>query len=173
MRSNAEKTAFYGIMIAIAMVLGFLERLIPMPIPVPGVKLGLANIVTVLVLYGFGTKEAFSISVFRIILAGLLFSGISGMMYSMAGGILSFLLMLTAKRSGLFSIVGVSVIGGVFHNFGQLALAAVTVENAGLFFYLPYLVISGEITGLIIGIIVSHTLKHLKSLKIINDGNRK
>ncbi|NLJ91392.1 MAG: Gx transporter family protein [Clostridiales bacterium] len=160
MRSRgAGKIAYLGMFVTLAFIFSYVEAILPFSIGVPGIKLGLANIVIVTALYAFGIKEAFAISAVRIILVALTFSNTFTMIYSLAGGILSWALMSLFKLSNKFSIIGVSVIGGVFHNIGQLTVAAILMETAGLIYYLPILMIGGTITGIIIGILGKYILK--------------
>lgn len=142
-----------GVFIAMAMIVGYIETLIPFSFGVPGIKLGLTNIVIVVALYSMNGKEAFIISMIRIVLVGFLFGNVWGILYSLSGGILSFLIMALLKRTHKFSLIGVSVVGGVFHNIGQVIVAALAVENFYVVFYLPALMIGGIITGILIGIL--------------------
>ena len=159
-----SKTYYMGygaILTALAMIFSYVEAILPFTIGIPGVKLGIANIVIVIALYKFGVKMALSINVIRIIVSGLLFSGAFGIFYSLAGGILSFIAMLVIKRFKCFSIVGVSLTGGVFHNLGQLLTAAFLVSNLKMFVYFPVLLFSGLITGIINGIVAGLVLEKL------------
>lgn len=131
----------------------YLETLIPFNFGIPGIKLGLANLVVVTAMYTVGEKQAFAISVIRIILAGLTFGGVFSLVYSLAGGILSFFAMLLAKRCKALSITGVSIIGGSVHNIGQIAAAAVVMQTYRIVYYLPVLLLSGAVTGAVIGIV--------------------
>ena len=161
MGTNSKKIAYYGLATALAIIMGYIEFLIPMPIPVPGVKLGLSNIVVLLILYIMGARAAFVISLLRVLLSGLLFAGFAGLLYSLAGAILSFTFMAVLKRTNQFSIIGISLVGGVVHNVGQITIAALVVENSKLFYYLPMLLVAGVITGVVIGIVAKLALKHL------------
>lgn len=163
--SKARRVAFYGIFAALSVLMGYVERSIPLPIPVPGIKLGLANIVVLLVLYVMGEKEAFFISLVRIAISALLFAGFAGFLYSLAGALFSCLCMTAAKKTGLFSIVTVSIIGGVFHNIGQLLTAIWVVKTPGLVVYLPVLLLAGVITGAVIGTAAAYSLPYIKSEK--------
>ena len=153
MKQNIKKTAWLGMLLAFALILSYVEALIPFPFMVPGMKLGLANMATLLVLYLIGEKEAAIVSVSRIILAGFLFGNLYSIMYSLAGGILALLVMVLSKRIGFLSCVGVSILGGVFHNIGQLAVAALIVDTKGVFYYLPVLLIGGMVCGALLGIV--------------------
>ena len=120
---RTKKLAFSAMFAALALIFSYVEVLIPIPVPIPGVKLGIANLVIIIALYRMGFKYAFSINCVRILIAGLLFSGVFGMIYSFAGGILSIIVMFLLKKTGWFSMVGVSMAGGVTHNLGQLICA--------------------------------------------------
>lgn len=138
---------------ALALIFSYVEILIPVPVPVPGIKLGLANLVIIIALYRMGFKYAFTINMVRIVAAGLLFSGVFAMIYSLAGGILSIIVMYLLYRTGLFSMVGVSMAGGVCHNLGQLLTACLLLSNTGILSYFSVLLFSGIISGIAIGII--------------------
>jgi heptaprenyl diphosphate synthase len=159
-----KKIATYGLLIALAFIFSYIESLIPIPFGVPGMKLGLANLVVISALYGLGWKDAFVLSIIRILLVGFTFRDPSTMMFSLAGGLLSWLLMVIFQKSKLFSMVGVSIIGGVAHNVGQIAVAIVYVNNTNLVYYLPFLLVSGVITGALIGILGSMIVKRLKNI---------
>ena len=164
-----RKTYYMGygaILTALAMIFSYVEAILPFTIGIPGVKLGIANIVIVIALYKFGVKMALSINVIRIIVSGLLFSGAFGIFYSLAGGILSFIAMLIIKSFKCFSIVGVSMTGGVFHNLGQLLTAAFLVSNLKMFVYFPVLLFSGLATGIINGIVAGLVLEKLDKANI-------
>lgn len=147
-----NKVAYLGVLLALALICSYVESLIPFYFGIPGVKLGLTNIVVVLMLYCVGTKEALTISVLRILLAGFMFGNMFSILYSLAGGLLSFLVMYLLKRINRLGILPVSVSGGMFHNVGQLVVAAFVVENYNIFYYMPILLITGVVTGLLIGI---------------------
>jgi len=162
----ANKISFCSIFAALALIFSYIERMLPLDVGIPGVKLGLANLIVILALYTLGAKFAFGINVFRIFAGGMLFSGVFGMAYSMAGGLLSFLVMYLLKRTGWFSIVGVSMAGGVFHNIGQILMASVIIANVKIMLYMPALIISGMITGILIGILGHYLMKPLKKIMI-------
>lgn len=153
-----NKVAYLGIFLALALICSYVESLIPFYFGIPGVKLGLTNVVIVLLLYCVGTKEAFCVSFLRIVVAGFLFGNMFSILYSLAGGVLSFLVMVLLKRTGKFSVLPVSVSGGIFHNIGQIAMAALVVENYNIFYYLPVLLIAGFVTGFLIGIAAKETI---------------
>lgn len=160
---SAYKLAVCGIMTALALVFGYIEHLVPFPIGIYGIKLGLANLVVVVMLYKFKWYTALSINLLRIFLSFLLFGSATSLIYSLCGGILSFLAMLLLSRlkKPSFSALGVSVCGGVAHNFGQLLAAALLLDELRLAFYLPVLVIAGAVTGTVIGLVAIIILKHL------------
>ncbi len=136
-----------------ALLFSYIEILIPYNVGIPGVKLGLANLAIIIALYKMDIKYAVSINLIRILLAGLLFSGLFAMVYSLAGGMLSLLVMYLLKRTDKFSMIGVSMAGGVAHNLGQLTVAALIVENAKMYVYFSVLLFSGIFFGIMIGII--------------------
>lgn len=146
-----KKTAYLGIFVAIALIFSYVEYFFSFGIP--GVKLGLANIVVVLILYLIGPVEAIFISVLRIILSGFMFGNLFSIIYSLAGGILSFLIMFLLKKSNKFKCITVSITGGIAHNIGQIIIASIIVSNYNILFYIPILLVAGAVTGLVIGII--------------------
>ena len=159
------KTAFLGVMTALALIFSYVESLVPIPIPVPGIKLGLANLMVVVLLFTVGTKEAFWMNLARILLSGFLFGNFSSILYSIAGALVSVGVMLLLKRTGRFSIIGVSIAGGTAHNIGQILVAAAVLENLDLLFYAPILMITGEVTGFLIGITGCEIIQRLPKEK--------
>lgn len=159
----AKKITQYGMMISLAMILSYVEVLIPIQIGFPGIKLGLANLVVFTALYLEGIKGAAMISVLRIFLVGFTFGNGFNLIYSLAGGALSFLAMLLGKKSKLFSKTGVSILGGIFHNIGQVLIASFVIQNTNIFYYLPVLLIAGSVTGAVIGIIGSRLIHILET----------
>ena len=149
--NNTRNITICGLMTALAMIFSYIESLVPIPIPVPGVKLGLANMVTVILMYIFSPAQAFLISMLRILLSGLLFGNAMSLIYSYAGGVLSFVIMYLCFRTKKVKMIPLSVFGAVSHNAGQLIAAAILVTNYNIVFYLPVLIIAGIITGLITG----------------------
>ena len=148
-----NKIAYWGVFLALALACSYVESLIPISFGIPGVKLGLTNIVVILMLYTIGAKDAILISVLRIILAGFMFGNAFSIIYSLAGGILSFVVMLLLKNTGKLKILSISTAGGISHNVGQLIVAALVVENYNILFYVPVLIIAGIITGFLIGLL--------------------
>lgn len=158
---NSRKIASYGLLIALAFIFSYIESLIPIPFPVPGIKLGLANLVVIIAIYGIGAKEAFVLSMVRILLVGFTFRDPSTLIFSFAGGLLSWLSMVIFLKLKLFSMIGVSIIGGIAHNIGQIIVAIIYVNNTSLIYYLPFLTISGVIGGTLIGILGALIIKRL------------
>lgn len=158
---NTRRLAFGAMFTALALIFSYVEFLIPLPVPVPGIKLGLANLVIIIAIYRMGFKYAFTINCVRIIASGLLFSGVFGMLYSFAGGILSLAVMCILYRTKLFSMVGISMAGGVMHNLGQLLTACLIVSNIRLMSYFAVLLFSGLISGILIGIMAYNIEKRL------------
>lgn len=156
-----KKTAYMGLLCAIAIIFGYVESLFPVFVGIPGIKLGLANLVTVFVLYFYTWKEALLVSAIRIIVIGFLFGNLFSILFSMAGGFLSILVMVGLKRIKGLSMIGVSLGGGVTHNIGQILVAALVVDNLKLFYYLPALLIAGMVTGFLIGIVSKEMLMRL------------
>ena len=159
------KISYFGIFTALALIFSYVETLIPVHVGIPGVKLGLANLIIVITLYKMGTKEAYILSVVRVILSGFIFGNMFSILYSMAGGLLSLGMMSLLKKTDKFSIFGVSMAGGVFHNIGQLFMAAIVLESLSITYYLPVLLISGVLTGFFIGFLANEMLRRLIKLQ--------
>ena len=164
-RDRTSKLTIAALMAALALIFSYIEVLIPFNFGIPGIKLGIANLVIIVALYYLGTRYALLINVIRILIGGLLFSGVFGMLNSMAGALLSMLVMVLVKKCGLFSVTGVSMAGGVAHNLGQLLVAAFLVSNLKILVYFPVLVISGVVSGAVIGILAYLVLKKLPAAK--------
>lgn len=147
-----KKVAYLGLFLGLALVCSYLESLVPIGFGIPGIKLGLTNVVVILLMYCIGAKEALVISLLRIFLMGFLFNPAS-ILFSLAGGLLSFILMYLMKRTNLFKCLSVSLVGGISHNIGQIIVASVIVENYNILFYIPVLLVAGIITGFLIGIV--------------------
>lgn len=150
---NTRRVAPYGMLIALAFIFSYIEAMFPIPLPVPGIKIGLANLVSVVGLYTVGVKGTVLVSLTRILLNGFTFGNVSSMLYAMAGGMLSLAVMAAAYKRGWFSSTGISVLGGVFHNIGQLAMAAWITNTPGIFTYLPVLLVAGVTAGAVIGLL--------------------
>ena len=147
-----RRVGLTGMMASLALIFSYVEVLFPFNAGIPGVKLGLANLVPLIILYRLDARYAFAANLIRVILAGLLFSGLFAALYSLAGSLASFLVMYLLKKTRLFSVIGVSTAGGVFHNLGQLTVAMLAVSGPQLIHYMPVLIISGMIAGIIVGI---------------------
>ena len=167
MNSKTKKIAFLGLMASLALVLSYIEFLLP-PIysAIPGIKMGLPNIVIIFALYKFGIKDAAIVSFVRLVSVWLLFGTVMTFAYSLAGAVLSLALMALLKKVDLFSTAGVSVVGGIAHNAGQIAVAMVLLERAEIGYYMIILSVSGTVAGLLIGLASAYLLKHLDKLKI-------
>lgn len=161
-----SRVAYFGVFTALALIFSYVESLIPINFGIPGVKLGLANLITLIALYKMSVKEAFLISIARVVLSGFIFGNLFAILYSLAGGLLSLAIMTWFKRSNKFSIYGISMAGGVFHNVGQLMMAILVVESVTIAGYLPVLLVSGLLTGLVIGAVSGETLKRIGKIKI-------
>lgn len=160
-----SKVAYFGVFTALALIFSYVETLIPIQFGIPGVKLGLANLIIVIALYRVKLSEVYLLSIVRVLLAGFIFGNYFSIIYSLAGGILSLTVMALLRKKGGFSVIGVSIAGGVFHNIGQLIVASVIVETFGVMYYVPVLLIAGLVTGLLIGIASDGMLKRLASLE--------
>lgn len=154
----ARKVSYCAMLVALAMIFSYVEVLIPINLGIPGIKLGVANLVTVVGLYFLNPGEVLLIAAARIVLVSFLFGNGMSLIYSLAGGLLSFAVMLMLKRAKLFSVMGVSMAGGICHNAGQLLVAAFVVKNIKLFYYFPVLLISGTLTGALIGMLAGRIL---------------
>ena len=160
--SVSQRGAYMGSGLALALILGYVETLIPFDFAVPGVKLGLSNLVIVITLFAFGWKEALTIDILKVLLSGLLFGNSAMMLYSMTGALLSFSVMTLFWRIDRFSPMGISISGGVAHNLGQLMIAMVMMHTAGIVSYLPILVISGAVTGALLGTVAAAVLHRIR-----------
>lgn len=162
--NKAKKIALYGMMVALAFTFSYLESLIPFNFGIPGVKLGLANLVVIVAIYIMKPAEAFSIALIRIFLAALTFGNVYSLAYSLCGGILSFIVMYLTKKSKL-SVIGVSMLGGICHNIGQIIVAAVVMETVRIAYYMPVLLVAGLMTGLLIGIVSKLIIDRFEKIK--------
>lgn len=160
-KMTAKKTAQLGVYIALALILSYVESLIPFSFGIPGIKLGLTNVVTVIMIYTYGAPGAFGVGILRAVLCGFMFGNAFSIIYSVAGCVLSFIFMYILKKSNHFAIVSVSVVGGVMHNVGQLIVAANVVKTYSVIYYAPVLIIAGVITGFLIGIVSGEIIKRI------------
>ena len=156
---NTKKIAYCGLLTTVALLLSYIERMLAIPMIIPGMKLGLANITVLIALYLFDNKTAFCISILRILISGILFTGFASFLYSAAGAFLSFIVMSFFKKRN--TIITVSILGGISHNIGQIIIACIVVENIGLFYYMPFLIILGIITGFFTGVVGDRTICYL------------
>lgn len=181
-----RRTAELGFLLALALILSYVESLIPFSFGVPGIKLGLPNLIVLLLLYGRneeqtadgesasrtgfvnfltkGERESLLVNALRIVLSGFLFSNLYAILYALAGAAFSFLAMIIGRRSKRFSVVGVSVLGGVFHNVGQLLVAMAVVETLAVAYYVPFLIVAGTVTGALLGVAGMEILSYLRRL---------
>ncbi len=165
-----------GFYVAVALILSYVESLVPLSLGIPGMKLGLPNLVVVLLLYernGVKVTEEQNVSCqvirdcvlvngCRVIVSGFLFGNLYGILYALAGAGVSFLAMLLGKRTNLFSVIGVSVLGGVFHNIGQIIVAMLVVETYAVGYYIPALLVAGTITGGMLGFLAMELMPYLE-----------
>ncbi|MBR0093560.1 MAG: Gx transporter family protein [Lachnospiraceae bacterium] len=155
------KVPVLGMLTALSLILSYLETLIPVPFPVPGMKLGLSNLTVVFLLYRYGAKEALLVNLVRILLSAFLFGSISAILFSLSGAACSFAGMVCLKRSGRFGTSGTSIAGGVLHNAGQLVVAAWMVQTYRILYFVAPLIVSGVITGFVIGVLAGRMLSLL------------
>lgn len=158
---TARKITQLALMTALSLALAYVERLFPLPVPVPGVKVGLSNLVTVFLLYRFGARDALVVNGLRVVLAGFLFGSLSSMLYALSGALAALIVMAGLKRVGWFSAMGVSVAGSVAHVGAQLLTAALITHTPGLTAYLPVLMVSGIITGAAIGFVAGALIRRV------------
>lgn len=162
---KTKKLAFIGISVALAMILSFVESQIPALIAVPGVKVGLPNLVIVFLLYKCSWREAALVNFVRVVLSSILFGNVQTLTFSLAGAAISLLGMILLMRTEKFSSVAVSVVGGVLHNLGQILAAVLWLGTMEIAYYLPVLLISGTVAGVLIGIVSGMLVKRLEKIK--------
>lgn len=158
-----KKTVTLGFLLALSMILSYIESILPLSIGIPGIKLGLPNLIVVILLYLYGEKEALAVNILRIVLSGFMFGNLFAILYALAGALFSFTVMFIMKKTNVFSIAGVSIGGGVFHNIGQLIVAIFVVETYAPIFYLPVLLAAGVATGFIIGLISMRLMPYIQN----------
>lgn len=163
---KSKKVAFLGLSIGLAMILSFVESQIPALVAVPGIKVGLPNLVIVFMLYRIGFKEAVTVSLIRIVLVSILFGNLQTMTFSIAGAVLSLLGMFILKKLDWFSCITVSIVGGILHNVGQIIAACLWTQTAAIAYYLPVLLISGVVAGTLIGLISGLLVQKSKRWKL-------
>ena len=162
---RSKKIAFLGLCITLSMILSFVESQIPALVAIPGIKVGLPNLVMVFLLYRTSWKETVIVSLVRILLISILFGNLQTLTFSLAGAILSLISMILLKKSNWFSCITVSIVGGIFHNVGQIIAACLWTQTAEIAFYLPVLLISGTVAGALIGLIGGILVKRLEKWK--------
>ncbi len=167
--SRTSRTTRLAMLVALAMIFSYVESLVPIPLGIPGVKLGLANLVTVIGLAICSPLEVLAVVIMRIFLSGFMFGSGMTIIYSLSGGLLSFAVMMLLSKAEGFSVVGISVAGGVMHNVGQLIMATITVESMSVFLYVPTLLIAGVVTGILIGILSAKMLPLVRRIYIIGE----
>ena len=153
-----RKTAYLGLFSAIAIIFGYVESLVPVFAGIPGIKLGLANLAVLFILDRYSLKEAALVSVVRILVIGFMFGNLFSILYSLAGAALSLTVMNLLKKHSDFSLIGISVTGGVTHNIGQLIVAMIVVSNTSLIVYAPALLIAGVVAGIAVGVLTKEVL---------------
>ena len=161
-----NKVAVFGVFTSLALILSYVELLIPITFGIPGMKLGLANLLVVILLYKGCPRDALLLSVIRILLSGLIFGNMFSIFYSLGGGLLSLAVMVFLKKTGQFTVAGISIGGGASHNVGQLLVAMFVVQTYQVGYYLPVLLIAGVITGAVIGILSAEVLKRTQSIRL-------
>lgn len=160
--ADNKRVALCGVFVALAMILSYLESLIVISNTIPGFKIGVANIVTLIALVNLGIKDTFIISVSRIILSGILFGSVPTIIYSLAGAFLSIIVMYIVSKIKCFSITGISIFGAISHNLGQLIVAFIMLENIRIFYYFFVLAIVGAVSGTLIGILCGYINKNIE-----------
>ena len=167
MKNNIKTTCFLGLFTALAMILSYVEALLP-PIwsAVPGIKIGLPNIIIIFLLYRFSFKHAAAVSLVRILLSALLFGNAISLLYSLGGAFLSIIIMAFLKKTGYFSMVGVSVAGGVLHNVGQILVAMLVLSTAEIGYYIIILAVTGTIAGVLVGILGALVTRYMEKVKM-------
>lgn len=160
-----DRVAYFGVFTALALIFSYVETLIPINFGIPGMKLGLANLVIVTALYKMKLKEVYLLSIVRVLLSGFIFGNYFSIIYSLAGGLFSLTVMALLKKTGGFSVMGISISGGVFHNIGQVIVAMLVVETFSVAYYIPVLLVAGLITGMLIGITANEMIKRLVNIQ--------
>ena len=163
---HAQQIALSGLLASLMLVFGFIERQFPLPVPVPGIKLGLANSVLLYALYMLGIRQSIVLMLLKALMSWLIYMNMNAMFYSLAGGVLSLAAMILISRVRGVSIIGVSALGAVFFNIGQILVAVIMLNTPQLIVtYLPILMVSGVLTGILTGVIAQMVMKHLKHMK--------
>lgn len=158
---KAHRITYIALLSSLAVVFGYIESLFPLPVPVPAVKLGISNIIILFALIKMSRRDAFFIMLIKITVCSVLFSGMNSFIYSLSGGILSFIAMIAAQKLNL-SVIGMSMAGGVFHNLGQIVAASLLLCSFSVFYYLPVLLVCGLFLGAAVGIICNIVITRIK-----------
>ena len=161
-KTNVRKLTCLALIVSFGMILSYIEAKIPVFVAIPGVKMGLANIAVIFVLYKMGAKEAAVVSVLRIFLISILFGNVESLFFSLMGGLLSFAVMLLLKKLTPLGEVAVSVSGGVMHNVGQIIAALMLLQTDAVMYYLPFLILSGTIAGVVVGVVSALLIKRVR-----------
>lgn len=164
-RERTRRVALCGLLIAMMLVLGFVESRIPIDAGIPGIKLGLSNGVLIFAVYMLDLPTAWMLMALKVVLSGLLFGGFSKIMYAIAGGVLSMICMSVLSKVKGMHPVTVSMAGGAMHNIGQVALAMVILHNGQLLYYMAVLILVGLGCGALTGIVADSVMKHLKTIR--------
>ena len=162
MRNNLKRLTSLALAISFALILSFIESRIPTFVAIPGVKVGLANIAVIFMLYKFGIKEAIIVSLIRVVMVSLLFGSVVSLSYSIAGAVLSLAVMIVLKLLTPLKEVAISVVGGVMHNIGQIIMASILLETNVVVYYLPFLLVSGTVAGIVVGITAALLVQKIK-----------
>ena len=165
-----NRVAYFGVFTALALIFSYIETLVPISFGIPGVKLGLANLIIVIALYKIPLREVYVLSIVRVLLSGVLFGNYFSIAYSLAGGISERYLeqlMALLKKAGGFSVIGISIAGGVCHNIGQLVVAMIVVETFAMSYYMPVLLVAGLITGFLIGVVADQVLRRISDIMFL------
>lgn len=162
-----NRVAYFGVFTALALIFSYIETLVPISFGIPGVKLGLANLIIVIALYKIPLREVYVLSIVRVLLSGVLFGNYFSIAYSLAGGLLSLTVMALLKKAGGFSAIGISIAGGVCHNIGQLVVAMIVVETFAMSYYMPVLLVAGLITGFLIGVVADQVLRRISDIMFL------
>lgn len=164
---SIKKQVFLGLMLAIAVTIGYIESMMPLPIPLPGARLGLSNVVVLTVIVVFGARDGFAVAVLKSVMLMLVTGRVTGFFYSFSGAVLSCIAMILAYRYiKTASLIGISIIGSFFHNLGQVATAILMVHNKGLLIYLPLLLILGLFTAYFVGLTAKMASSHLLKMGV-------
>lgn len=156
------KVAHFGVLVALALILSYVETWIPINFGIPGIKLGLSNLVIIISIYKYGLKKSFFLGITKVLLSNILFGNLSSMIFGLIGMICSVFLMCILKKTRKFSVIGISMAGGIAHNLGQIFVAMFIIQSFAIIFYLPFLLLSGMITGILIGIVANEIIKRIR-----------